>query len=119
MRTTRSAFLLALALVTATAGAAGPVSTSITNTKHLERAVEHQINRHMIFPLSAEEGEMCGEVRVSYAVDVNGRLVVLKATSKNEALRAYVLEKLGKVHVGPNATGLWNITHVRFTFRPE
>src|SRR5690606_22646869 len=112
--------LLALTLLTASAHAAGPSPAAyITNTKHLERAVEHQINRHMIFPLSAEEGEMCGEVYVSYAVDVHGRLVVLKATSTNEALRAYVLEKLGKVRVGPNATGLWNITQVRFTFRPE
>ncbi len=96
-----------------------PVPAAAVNSRQLERAVMHQINRHVIFPLDAESGEMLGVVDVSFAVDVKGRLVVKEATSRNPALREYVVRKLSKIQVGPNPSGLWNTTHVRFNFRPE
>ncbi|MBS1547347.1 MAG: hypothetical protein JST38_05290 [Bacteroidetes bacterium] len=92
---------------------------AITNSRAMERAVMHQINHHMIFPLDAEEGTMCGTVDVAFAVDVNGHLVVKEARSENSELRDYVVRKLAKVRVGANPSGLWNTTHVRFTFKPE
>lgn len=92
---------------------------TVTNDRGLERAVLHQINRHVIFPLDAEGVAMCGVVEVSYAVDVHGHLVVKEARSDNQALRDYVVRKLGKVQVAANPSGLWNTTHVQFVFRPE
>lgn len=92
---------------------------STANSRAMERAVMHQINHHVIFPLDAEEGTMCGTVDVAFAVDVNGRLVVKEARSENRELRDYVVHKLAKVQVGANPSGLWNTTHVRFTFKPE
>lgn len=89
------------------------------NNTALERAVMHQINHHVIFPLDAEEGAMYGTVVVAFAVDVQGHLIVKHASSENERLRDYVVRKLGKVQVEANPTGLWKITRMRFTFRPQ
>ncbi len=93
--------------------------SSTANSPALERAVMHQLNRHVIFPLDAEEGAMCGVVDVAIAVDVSGHLVVKEAHSDNRELRDYVVRKLAKVHVGANPSGMWNTTHVRFTFKPQ
>ena len=109
----------ALLFTSAAAALADAPATLSGNSRTMERAVLHQINRHVIFPLDAEEGAMCGVVDVSYAVDVDGHLVVKEARSDNQALRDYVVGKLGKVQVGVNPSGLWNTTHVRFTFKPE
>jgi len=95
-----------------------PATFPFTNHA-LERAVMHQVNRHVIFPLQAAEGDMYGVVDVSFAVDVQGRLVVKEARSENQALRDYVVRKLGKVQVGANPSGLWSTTHLRFIFKPE
>lgn len=92
---------------------------STANSRAMERAVMHQIDRHVIFPLDAEGAEMYGVVDVAFAVDVKGRLVVKEASSRNAELRDYVVRKLGKIQVGANPSGLWNTTHLRFTFKPE
>lgn len=110
--------MLVTGTLSALPGVPKPAST-VANSKQLEHAVRHQINRHVIFPLDAEGAEMYGVVDVAYAVDVKGRLVVKEASSRNAALREYVVRKLGKIQVGANPSGLWNTTHVRFTFRPE
>lgn len=89
------------------------------NNHALERAVMHQVNRHVIFPPQAAESDMYGVVDVSYAVAVDGRLVVKEARSENQALRDYVVRKLGKVQVDANPSGMWSTTHLRFTFKPE
>lgn len=91
----------------------------LADNSALQRAVKHQINRHMIFPLYEEGQDMFGAVDVSFAVNANGRLVVLSANSDNDALRSYVVERLGRVQVDANPSGLWRISHVRFVFRPE
>lgn len=93
--------------------------TITANSHALERAVMHQINRHVIFPLNAEAGAMSGIVDVAFAVDINGRLTVKGAQSDNNSLREYVLRKLSNVQVAPNPSGLWSTTHLRFIFKPE
>jgi hypothetical protein len=124
MKTTIFSFALALGALLSTGNAQAAVEdapTTLTNANNaaLERAVMHQINRHVIFPLDAEDGDMCGVVDVAFAVDVSGKLVVKEVRSENPSLRDYVVRKLGKVQVGANPSGLWNTTHVRFTFKPE
>lgn len=94
---------------------AGPAADAAT----LQRAVQHQINRHLVFPLFADAASMYGEVIVSYAVDTRGCLVVLSAESSNGDLRNYVVGKLQQVRVGANPSGLWSISHARFIFKPE
>lgn len=85
----------------------------------MERAVRHQIDRFVIFPLSGDADSMYGTVDVAYVVNTEGRVVVVGADSMNNELRDYVVRKLGRIKVGPNPSGLWNISRVRFTFRPE
>lgn len=122
METARLSFtaLLCTALLctSATPALADAPATIPGNSHTMERAVMHQINRHVIFPL-ADGAAMFGTVDVAFVVDVKGRLVVKESSSANAALRDYVVRKLAKVHVGPNPSGLWKITHLRFTFRPE
>ncbi len=110
--------LTALLFTGAPAAMADAPATLPGNSRALERAVLHQINRHVIFPLS-EGPAMFGTVDIAFVVDVKGRLVVKESSSANSALREYVMAKLAKVKVGPNPSGLWKITHLRFTFRPE
>ncbi|MBP8823372.1 MAG: hypothetical protein KBH07_06995 [Flavobacteriales bacterium] len=94
-------------------------SLHTSNSIAMERAVEHQINRYVIFPLTDEEEAMFGTVEVQFVVNTEGRLVVTAANSENAKLCDYVVRKLGRINVGPNPSGLWKTSHVRFNFRPE
>ena len=62
---------------------------------------------------------MNGEVVVSFVIDIEGKVQVISAHSKNQALCEYVLRKLSKVDIGDNPNGLWKTTHMRFVFHPE
>lgn len=132
MRT--SASLLAFAAATvfqlAPARAAGPVTPSTTapatmapamaaNSATLQRALDHQLNKHVVYPLLERQADMTGVVEVSFVVNTEGRIEVIAATSENDALCDYVLRKLGKVDIGDNPSGTWKTSHVRFVFRPE
>jgi hypothetical protein len=114
---------LGLSLGTANLRAATPDSpvsiAELAANSRLERAVKHQINRHMNFPLEENGDRMYGAVEVSFAVNAEGRLVVLSATSDNDALRSYVVDRLGRVQVAANPSGMWRTSHVCFVFRPE
>lgn len=85
----------------------------------MERAVKHQINRFVIFPLSEDAGNMYGSVDIAYVVNAEGRVVVMSSASKNKALCEYVVQKLARIQVGADPSGLRNISRVRLTFRPE
>jgi len=120
LRHTIAAMLLLLVSATRAADPARSVpSLHTSNSVTMERAVEHQINRYVIFPLTDEEEAMFGTVEVRFVVNTEGRLVVTEAISENQELCDYVLAKLRRVQVGPNPSGLWKTSHVRFTFRPE
>lgn len=113
--------MLLLALSSAQAiRPAGPASfPNAANDAHLERAVKHQIDRHVIFPITGDADAMYGTVDVSFAVNAEGRLVVLSAESPNAGLRDYVVGRLRRVQVGENPSGLWHTSHVRFIFRHQ
>jgi hypothetical protein len=125
MKTTafRRAMSLAVLLlaVPAFASATGdPVPDYIhSNSATLEREVMHQIDRYVIYPVGDRTDAMLGVVEVTYVVNTEGRLVVTSAGSANRALRDYVLEKLSRVQISPNPSGLWKPSNVRFTFRAE
>ncbi|HMN05616.1 MAG TPA: hypothetical protein PKD45_07805 [Flavobacteriales bacterium] len=111
-----SCLLLNLAFANPGGALAGSPSRDQARLQH---AVQRQIDRHVIFPLSGNPERMYGEVSVSYAVDAHGELVVLSAESVNVALRNYVVRKLKQLRVGANPSGLWSISHARFVFKPE
>lgn len=125
MKTTilRHGSVLGLLLLASTIHAANGdlPEVSMTPAQHTEmqRAVRHQIDRFVIFPLSGAAEPMFGTVDIAYVVNAEGRVVVVDSDSKNNDLRDYVVRKLGRIKVGPNPSGLWNITRLRFTFRPE
>lgn len=125
MKNLTSRYILALCLLVAsTAMRAAPgnepefIMPAAANVD-MERAVKHQIDRFVIFPLSGDAKEMYGTVDVAYVVNTEGKVVVVYAGSLNDQLRAYVIGKLARIQVGANPSGLWNTSHVRFTFRPE
>ncbi len=120
----RQTFALLLIACAMSTHAANPVTAEAptfytSNSIAMERAVKHQINRYVIFPLDADEEEMFGTVEVQFVVNTEGKLVVTEARSENQELRDYVLAKLRRVQVGPNPSGLWKTSHLRFNFRPE
>ena len=121
--THRHVFALGLLLLASTLHASigdlpDTFSTASPQTE-MERAVKHQIDRFVIFPLSENAGNMYGTVDIAYVVNTEGRVVVVASGSRNSDLRDYVVRKLARIKVGPNPSGLWNISRVRFTFRPE
>ncbi|MBV6404070.1 MAG: hypothetical protein IT228_04505 [Flavobacteriales bacterium] len=115
----KSLLLLATVFTYGYTRAAEPLRTAHDNATTLERALERQLNRHMVFPVLERTHDMTGEVTASFVVNSEGRIVVLDSWSTNEALRQYVLEKLAKVDVGENLDGIWRTTRVRFVFHPE
>ena len=125
MRTivTRIALSIALAisfgLVHAEESASAAHGISSVNNPSMERAVMHQINKFVAFPLEGDQERMYGVVEVAFVVNSEGRLVILSAGSGNEELCDYVVRKLAQIHGGPNPSGLWNTSRVRFTFLPE
>lgn len=125
MRTivTRIALTIALAFTCGLVNAAGNTTAangvSSANNPSLEQAVMHQINKFVAFPMDGDQDRMYGIVDVTFAVDSEGHLVVLDADSENQDLCDYVVRKLARIHVGPNPSGVWKTSHVRFTFRPQ
>ena len=103
------------------AAASGLPDEFLTTAPHteMERAVQHQINRFVIFPLSGDADSMYGVVDIAYVVNTEGQVVIVSSESQNGKLRDYVVRKLARIKVGPNPSGLWNISRMRFTFRPE
>ena len=100
--------------------ASGPVAKRITpNSPAMERTLQHRIDKLVTYPLRAAAGTMDGEVVVSFVIDTEGKVNVLRAESNNEALEVYVLEQLAKVDIGSNPAGTWKTTHLRFRFMPE
>lgn len=116
---TLALFTCAMSAHAADPVAAAPTSFIIRNSIALEQAVKHQINRYVIFPLVDEEKAMFGTVEVRFVVNAEGRLVVTAANSENQALCDYVVAQLRRVQVGPNPSGLWRTSHMRFNFKPE
>ncbi len=114
----RTTLLLATVLTLGTASAAEPFKMGVPTKTSLERALDRQLNRHLVYPVMSKS-DMSGEVTVSFVVNTEGRIEVISAISDNEALRAYVLRKLGQVDIGSNPEGLWKTSHMRFVFRPE
>jgi hypothetical protein len=112
----RSAIATSIILTLCTAQAATPPST--TATTRLERKLEHQLNKHVAFPLNGDE-RMDGVVLVSFVVDIEGHLKVVDAEGTNPQLRDYVVRQMEKVDIGDNPTGTWKIERRRFVFRPE
>ena len=120
----RQAFAFALVAFVLSAHAAEPIASAAPtfiakNSIAMEHAVKHQINRYVVFPLGDEEETMFGTVEIQFVVNTEGRLVVTAAHSANQDLCDYVMEKLRRVQVGPNPSGLWKTSQMRFNFRPE
>lgn len=111
--------LLSASIIHAASGDLPDAFMTAAHHAEMEREVRHQIDRFVIFPLSGDADAMYGTVDIAYVVNTEGRVVVLNSDSKNNDLCDYVVRKLGRIKVGPNPSGLWNISHVRFTFRPE
>lgn len=115
----RTALLLATVLTFGYARAAhgeGPVTTPSRAT--LERSLDRALNRYLSFPVLAQ-GDMTGEVMVSFVINKEGRVEVLSCDSENHALKAYVLRKLSRIDIGENPEGIWKTTYLKISFKPE
>lgn len=116
----RSILALATFTLMHQAGATTPPVSRIEATASIamERKLDHQLNKHVTFPLTGAE-RMDGAVLVSFVVDIEGRLKIVDAETTNPALRDHVLRQLEKVDIGDNPSGTWKIERRRFVFRPE
>ena len=116
----RSSIAIAASLLIGTAFAATPPVTRIeaTASAAMERKLDHQLNKHVVFPLNGDK-HMDGAVLVSFVVDIEGRLKIVDSESTNPQLRDYVLGQLEKIDIGDNPNGTWRIERRRFVFRPE
>jgi hypothetical protein len=85
----------------------------------LQRELDRQLNKHVVYPLMEKENMADGVVLVSFVIDREGRVEVIDAQSQNTWLRDYVLRRLARVDIGDNPTGTWRTTHMRFVFHPE
>ena len=92
-----------------------PVAASTTT---MERRLDHQLNKHVTFPLDGAAG-LDGAVLVSFVVDIEGRVKVVDAEGTNPALIDHILRQLERVDIGDNPNGTWKIERRRFVFRPE
>jgi outer membrane biosynthesis protein TonB len=117
----RTALLLATALVLGTVQAAEPLrkeSPTTVKRSAMERTLDRALSRHLAFPL-AEKAGMHGDVYISFVIDQEGKIEVLDCSSTNETLKAYVLRKLALIDIGDNPDGVWRTTHMRIAFKPE
>jgi len=114
----RTTILLATLIALGQAQAAEPLKLGAPTKTSLERALDHQLNKHLAYPVLAKEN-MTGEVTVSFVVNAEGRIEVIDASATNASLRDYVLRKLSKIDIGSNPEGVWKTSHIRFVFRPE
>lgn len=116
----RTALILATTAVTMTSFAGEP-ATPLPDAaiKSMERELSRQVNKHVTYPIFDRGHHMDGEVSVTFVIDIEGKVQVISANSKNQALCEYVLSKLAKVDIGDNPNGLWRTTHMRFVFHPE
>ena len=116
----RSVTHFPILVIAGMACATGPVlKAHVSNPASLERELQHQIDKLVIYPLMERAGSMDGDVIVSLVVDEQGQVKVTGAQSNNTALQAYVLKKLAKVDIGTNPSGVWKTSHFRFRFHPE
>ena len=116
----RSLFLLATVFTMGYTRAAEPFRMGKANNDNkIERSLERELNRHVIYPVMEDKKDMTGEVFVSFVVNTEGKLVVIDCTSANEQLRDYVMHRLERVDIGDNPNGVWKTTRMRFVFRPE
>lgn len=99
--------------------AAEPLRANATNKITLERDLKRALNKHMVYPIMERRKDMTGVVEVSFVVNKEGRLVILKADSENTDLREYVMGKLALIKLPENDEGIWRTTHIRFDFHPE
>ncbi len=118
-RITHIITLVAAFLTIGQAFAAEPVKVnSNTTARSLERALDHELNKHLSYPV-LEKADMTGDVYVSFVVNKEGRIEVMECNSTNEKLRQYVIKKLARVDIGDNPNGIWKTTHMRISFHPE
>ncbi len=85
----------------------------------LQRELDRQLDKHVVYPLMEKPNVGDGVVLVSFVIDREGRVEVIDAQSHNTWLRDYVLRRLARVDIGENPTGTWRTTHMRFVFHPE
>ena len=85
----------------------------------LQRELDRQLNKHVVYPLMEKANVADGVVLVSFVIDREGRVEVIDAQSQNTWLRDYVLRRLARVDIGDNPTGTWRTTHMKFVFHPE
>ncbi|MCB0780955.1 MAG: hypothetical protein KDC03_15780, partial [Flavobacteriales bacterium] len=83
----RSLFLLATVFTMGYTRAAEPFRLGKANNENkIERSLERELNRHVIFPVMEEKKDMTGEVFVSFVVNTEGKLVVIDCNSANQEL---------------------------------
>ena len=97
-------------------GAASPFDLSATD--RLERELDKQIDRFVTYPYLQHEA-LFGAVLVTYVVDTQGKLKIMKSEATDQRLLHHVLAKLERVDVGENPSGLWTKTTARFVFAPQ
>jgi hypothetical protein len=98
-----------------------PTAVQAASPRHaaaMERALDRALSRHLCFPLM-ERGDMTGKVYVSFNVDTEGHVQVIRCESVNARLREYVLRKLQRIDIGSNPEGMWRTTHLVIDFHPE
>lgn len=115
----RTLFVLATVFTMGYTRAAEPLRANATNKITLERDLKRALNKHMVYPIMERRKNMTGVVEVSFVVNKEGRLVILKADSENSDLRDYVMGKLALIKLPENDEGIWRTTHIRFDFHPE
>ena len=72
----------------------------------------------MSYPLLAE-GDMCGDVSVSFTVTNKGKIDVLKIDSSNPDLIPFVMRRLDKVALPLNDSTIGTTKSYIFTFKKE
>ncbi|MDX9751141.1 MAG: hypothetical protein RBT71_08695 [Flavobacteriales bacterium] len=108
----------ALTLVGAAHAADRTTAPRQTDRTVLERNLERALNKHLSFPLTITE-KTTADVRVSLAIDREGRVKVLECQGNNQMLNDYVVRKLERIDIGENPDGIWKVTHLLIHFRPE
>ncbi|MEO8068097.1 MAG: hypothetical protein ABI599_10435 [Flavobacteriales bacterium] len=96
--------------------AASPIDLSATD--RLEKQLDKLVERYVTYPY-LDKDPMYGAVVVTYVVDTEGKLKVMRSEGTNQRLVDHVLAKLGRIDVGENPSGLWTKTTARFVFTPE
>ena len=93
-------------------------SYSIQAQKPTESKLKQKISNKITFPYLSQ-GDMEGEVSISFMVNEEGRLDVLSIDSSNKDLIPYVLRRLSKVVLPLNDATIGTTQSFKLNFKKE